>query len=349
MFAGGLFHIRRVAMTKVDLITGFLGSGKTTFIRKYVEYLASKGENICILENDYGAINVDTMLLSDMESKCDIEMVAGGCDYDCHRRRFRTKMITMAMLGYTRVIIEPSGIFDMDEFFDTLHDDPLCNMYEINNIITIVKADLENSLTNEGDYMLASQIADSGIVLLSRAQEVAESVQKETISHINKSLEMVKCDRQFAIDGEGDAGVILNKNWDEFTDEDFEYISKAGYKNVSYEKHFSMDENGFESIFFMKLDMDIQELEKKAYEIFKDNSVGNVIRVKGFVKDGDEWCELNATAQGVNINRFKQGQNVVIVIGEKLNVERINEYFPADYSTMQVNENAMNTAKKLKE
>ena len=90
-------------------------------------------------------------------------------------------------------------------------------------------------------------------------------------------------------------------------------------------------------------------IEKKAYEIFKDNSVGNVIRVKGFVKDGDEWCELNATAQGVNINRFKQGQNVVIVIGEKLNVERINEYFPADYSTMQVNENAMNTAKKLKE
>ena len=160
---------------------------------------------------------------------------------------------------------------------------------------------------------------------------------------------MVKCDRQFAIDGEGDAGVILNKNWDEFTDEDFEYISKVGYKNVSYEKHFSMDETGFESIFFMKLDMNIQELEKKAYEIFKDNSVGNVIRVKGFVKDGDEWCELNATAQGVNINRFKQGQNVVIVIGEKLNVERINEYFPADYSTMQVNENAMNTAKKLKE
>ena len=40
-------------MTKVDLITGFLGSGKTTFIRKYVEYLASKGENICILENSY--------------------------------------------------------------------------------------------------------------------------------------------------------------------------------------------------------------------------------------------------------------------------------------------------------
>ena len=98
-------------MVKADLITGFLGAGKTTFIRKYVSYLLSQGEKVCILENDYGAVNVDMMLLSDLKGEnLGIEMVAGGCDYDCHRRRFRTKLITMAMLGYSRVIIEPSGI-----------------------------------------------------------------------------------------------------------------------------------------------------------------------------------------------------------------------------------------------
>ena len=37
-------------MVKIDLITGFLGSGKTTFIKKYVKYLIDKGENVCILE-----------------------------------------------------------------------------------------------------------------------------------------------------------------------------------------------------------------------------------------------------------------------------------------------------------
>ena len=49
-------------MVKIDLITGFLGSGKTTFIRKYAQYLMDAGNNIGILENDYGAVNVDMML-----------------------------------------------------------------------------------------------------------------------------------------------------------------------------------------------------------------------------------------------------------------------------------------------
>ena len=51
-------------MVKIDLITGFLGSGKTTFIRKYAQYLMDAGNNIGILENDYGAVNVDMMLPS---------------------------------------------------------------------------------------------------------------------------------------------------------------------------------------------------------------------------------------------------------------------------------------------
>ena len=47
---------------KVDLITGFLGSGKTTFLRQYAAFLLRQGEKVCILENDYGAINVDLVL-----------------------------------------------------------------------------------------------------------------------------------------------------------------------------------------------------------------------------------------------------------------------------------------------
>lgn len=81
-------------MIKIDLITGFLGSGKTTFIRKYVKHLTDKGLKIGILENDYGAVNVDAMLLQDiLGDKCELEMVAGGCDADCHKRRFKTKLI----------------------------------------------------------------------------------------------------------------------------------------------------------------------------------------------------------------------------------------------------------------
>ena len=115
-------------MVKIDLITGFLGSGKTTFIRKYAQYLMDAGNNIGILENDYGAVNVDMMLLQDlMGENCELEMISGGCDKDCHRRRFKTKLIAMGMCGYDRVIVEPSGIFDVDEFFDILHEDKSCS------------------------------------------------------------------------------------------------------------------------------------------------------------------------------------------------------------------------------
>ena len=70
-------------MIPIDLITGFLGSGKTTFLKKYARYLLDQGLSIAILENDYGAVNVDMMLLQELEGeKCELEMVAGGCDYD---------------------------------------------------------------------------------------------------------------------------------------------------------------------------------------------------------------------------------------------------------------------------
>ena len=63
-------------MVKIDLITGFLGSGKTTFIKKYARYLLDQGLNIGILENDFGAVNVDMMLLKDLEGDhCELEMV----------------------------------------------------------------------------------------------------------------------------------------------------------------------------------------------------------------------------------------------------------------------------------
>ena len=48
-------------MITIDLITGFLGAGKTTFIRKYATHLMEQGLNIGILENDHGAVNVENI------------------------------------------------------------------------------------------------------------------------------------------------------------------------------------------------------------------------------------------------------------------------------------------------
>ena len=50
-------------MVQVDLITGFLGAGKTTFLRRYAAWWAGQDVKVCVLENDFGAVNVDAMLL----------------------------------------------------------------------------------------------------------------------------------------------------------------------------------------------------------------------------------------------------------------------------------------------
>ena len=66
-------------MVQIDLITGFLGSGKTTFIKAYAQYLMKQGLKIGILENDFGAVNVDMLLLQELlGDRCDLEMVSGG-------------------------------------------------------------------------------------------------------------------------------------------------------------------------------------------------------------------------------------------------------------------------------
>lgn len=309
-------------MVKIDLITGFLGAGKTTFIRKYAEYLMDKGLSIGILENDYGAVNVDMMLLQDMSGdNCELEMVAGGCDYDCHRRRFKTKLISMGMCGYDRVIVEPSGIYDVDEFFDVLHEEPLDNWYEIGNVITIVDSKLDNDMSVHSDYMLACQLADAGSVILSRTKDADKSDIDNTIVHLNNALKNVRCSR--VLDKE-----IICKDWDTFTEKDYEKILNSGYVMENYTKLFSQDDEGFQSVYYMNKKFTKDELQKIIKEVMDDKKCGNIFRVKGFMKISDNsWIQLNATHNEIRIEPIDKGQEVIIIIGEELDKQRLDKHF----------------------
>ena len=312
-------------MVKIDLITGFLGSGKTTFIRKYAQYLMEQGMNIGILENDYGAVNVDMMLLQDlMGDNCELEMVAGGCDKDCHRRRFKTKLIAMGMCGYDRVLVEPSGIFDVDEFFDALREEPLDQWYEIGNVIAIVDAKLEKELSDEADFILASEVAAAGCILLSHADEDTSEVMDATVAHINEALEKIHCKRRLEKE-------ILHKSTPQLTSEDLHRIMSSGYVMENYEKMDLEEHSGFESQYFMNVPMTAEKMQKVAKEILEDSSCGAVFRIKGFIKAEDNsWIQLNATHNGVRMEPIQEGQEVIIVIGEHLQRDRIEAYIGAE-------------------
>lgn len=307
-------------MVQVDLITGFLGSGKTTFIKKYARYLMEQGQNIGILENDFGAINVDIMLLRELEGEnCELEMVAGGCDKDCYRRRFRTKLIAMGMCGYDRVLIEPSGIFDVDDFFDALHEEPLDKWYQIGNVITVVDACLEEKLSEGADYILASEAANAGCILLSRTQLASEEQIKDTVAHINRALETIHCKRVLKDE-------VICGDWEDFTENDYKKISESGYQVEDYEKMYVEQDEIFQSLFLMDEGISPIKVKEAVRKIFEDSECGQVFRIKGFLKDEDIWQELNATAHELTMHPLKAGQDVLIVIGEQMNEEKIRGY-----------------------
>lgn len=308
-------------MVKIDLITGFLGSGKTTFIKKYAKYRMEQGETIGILENDYGAVNVDMMLLQELQGdRCELEMVAGGCDAHCHRRRFKTKLIAMGMCGYDRVIVEPSGIFDVDEFFDALCEEPLCNWYAIGSVIAIVEAGLEEDLSETAEYLLASQTACAGKVVLSRCGEAAGEEIAGTIAHLNRAMETVRCRRRFGAD-------VLRKDWEELTAADFEELTACGYRPESFVKTFDAEETGYTSLYFMNVRLPEDILRERVEKLLGDPAAGQIFRIKGFMEGAAGWLEINATHKGIAIRPIEKGQEIIIVIGENLQEEHIRTYW----------------------
>ena len=321
-----LTHVKRVRkeekMIQTDLITGFLGSGKTTFIKKYARYLIGRGMSIGILENDYGAINVDLMLLQDLpEENCEVEMVIGG-DYDCHRRRFKTKLIAMGMTGYDRVLIEPSGIYDVDEFFDVLNEEPLERWYRPGNVIAVVDAAVcREELSEEAEYLLMTQVANAGIVIFSKVQEASEQEIEKSRNLINHVMEKFGCARRFSDE-------FLICDWENLTQQDFDRIISAGYVPEDHVKEMIDRDNAFTTLFYMNEKMNRETLSKTVSRLFNDPSLGHVIRVKGFVRLSDgTWLSVNATSDQREIRPVEKGQEVLIVIGENLDKEKVDRCF----------------------
>lgn len=306
-------------MVKVDLVTGFLGSGKTTFIKKYAKYLIAKGMKIGILENDHGAINVDMLMLNELRGdKCELEMVAGGCDDDCHRRRFKTKLISMAMSGYERVVIEPSGIFDTDEFFEVLREEPLENWYEIGNVFCLLDYSLLGSLSEKSEYILATQMSCAGRILITRLNSDISS--EKALSEINELLKRNGIKRELA-----DKDICV-WNIDDVA-EPFDKLFAAEYVIKDYTKRYTVSELGFETLFFLEKKISLEHFGSLCKTLFDSTEYGNVLRIKGFVQDDNKWYQINATADSMETEEIAVGQEVIIIIGEKLTQDKIQELF----------------------
>jgi len=311
-------------MIQVDLITGFLGSGKTTFIRKYAAYLVGSGKKVGIIENDFGAINVDMLLLADIDTdRCDVEQIVGGSVVSDWKRRFKAKLIAMAMQGFERVLVEPSGIYDVDAFFDVLYEEPVCNWYEPGTIVTIVDAVLEQDLSQQARYLMVSQLANAGAVVFSKVSQATNEQLQGTIDRLNEMLSEFHCTRRL------ESGIV-SKPWDELTETDFEQLMRAGWVSADHEKLWFDSKEAFTSLFFMDVNMTAKQLQNTVKALFEDTKCGQIFRIKGFFKGEDgAYLEINATHDHFTFKPIANAQEVIIVIGQNLEESAIRAYLSA--------------------
>lgn len=112
--------------------------------------------------------------------------------------------------------------------YDALREEPLENWYNIGSVITIVNANLPLNMSPQADYMLASQAVSAGCVVFSRTQLVKEEDIENTKAHIEAAANMIKAKRI--------PDVYVTKPWNEFSDDDYSYIMKQGYRITGYVK-----------------------------------------------------------------------------------------------------------------
>ena len=319
-------------MKKTDLITGMLGAGKTTFITTYARHMAEKCGPVCLIANDYGAISVDRALLEEkIGDLCDIEMVVAG-DPDCQRRRFRTKLISMGMLGYERVIVEPSGVFDTEEFYNILYDDPISSWYEIGNVISIVPADIPEELPESSEYLLADQAATAGLIVVSKVHDKDIRDIPGTVERIRRRLQRAgdkfHCTRDFL------KAPVLVRKWEDFTEEDWEKIEHAGRVSADMVRMHFAEDGSFQSLFYFHVNRSEADMRALAAELLSNRDrFGQVIRIKGFFHDTETnaWMSLNATAEKTEIRpsatKKDDREEVIIVVGGQMNEKAIGEAF----------------------
>ena len=126
-------------MVKVDLITGFLGSGKTTFIKKYATYLINQGYKVGIIENDFGQVNFDTQLLG--TTGVNIRELTSGCICCSLQGDFKTALLqTLDQLDVDAIYIETSGVGKLSDILSACESPEITAIAHVQAAITIIDA-----------------------------------------------------------------------------------------------------------------------------------------------------------------------------------------------------------------
>jgi G3E family GTPase len=171
-------------MTKIDIISGFLGAGKTTLIKKLIQE-AFEGEKLMLIENEFGEIGIDGGFLNN--SGVEITEMNSGCICCSLVGDFGTALKD-ALTKYSpeRIIIEPSGVGKLSDVIKAVENIQHEVDIKLNSFVAVVDAiKCKMYMDNFGEFF-NNQIESANTIILSRSQKLSQEKLELCVSQIRE-------------------------------------------------------------------------------------------------------------------------------------------------------------------
>lgn len=261
--------------TPVILVTGFLGSGKTTFINQLIH--DHPDHKISLILNEFGDIKLESQFV-ETKGIGMVSELSGGClccvaSVDLPRV-VRYTLENAPSTEY--LVIEASGLSDPDPVRSTLQSPDLANLIRLDTVVVIVDA-LNFHATASAHPLVMSQIAEADLSLLSKSDSLSQDQVEDLISRVSS---IGTGTRTLVWDKTLDTSIVFDPHLPK------DLVSPSHHSHTSYMSHFfTSDQN-----------LDIKRVHK-ALTQFHDN----ILRVKGYVFTESEYYLVQKVGHHVDI------------------------------------------------
>lgn len=318
-------------MTKIDIVSGFLGAGKTTLIKKLLKEALGQ-EKVVLIENEFGEIGIDGGFLK--EAGIQVTEMNSGCICCSLVGDFGTALKeVVSKYAPDRIIIEPSGVGKLSDVIKAVQKEAEnCRLF-LNSFVTVADAKkCKMYMKNFGEFY-NNQVEYAGTIILSRTEQMQEEKLQNAVELIrehNQKAAVITTPWE-ELDGEKILSVIEEGNQlsRELFDEE-EICPECGHHHEHGEHHHHHADEVFTSWGIETLKkFEEESLEKILKQLSEKDSFGTILRAKGIVESGDKsWIHFDLVPGEYEIRRGDADYTGrICVIGAKLDTEKIQELF----------------------
>ena len=292
---------------KILLVSGFLGAGKTTFIKEMAKNINLE---FVVLENEYADIGIDGDFLD--EKNLNVWEMSEGCICCSMKGDFKSSIKRIySEINPEYLIIEPTGVGMLSSIVENIREIDN-NDIEILNPLTLIDVTSFNEYLETFNNFFIDNLKNTGKVILTKLENYnpfdIENI-KDEILKINSDLEIITDDyRTFPKEWFGE---ILNKNID----------NKIIDKNFSLKTHINLRT-------FSKENVNLKTMDELGLLLNRliNGDFGKIYRAKGIVKVDGYWGKFNLVYKNFEMEPVTDAKKTkIVIIGNNLDVENLKD------------------------